>query len=120
MCLDPSIILLLILPSPLPGRLEFGTTPSSEPGAPPIVTNDIMAMISPEREKVPLLKVRMWRGGRGGRDKGRGMREEGRGRGKGKGKVEGGGEKGRGKGGRVDHERSEERGYREVKEEGKD
>ena len=66
-----------------------------------------MAMISPEREKVPLLKVRMWRVGRG--DKGRGMREEGRERGNGKGKVEGGGEKGRGKGGRVDHKGSEER-----------
>ena len=38
-------------------RLEFGTTPSAEPGAPPVITNDILAMISPEGENVPLLKV---------------------------------------------------------------
>ena len=37
--------------------LEFGTAPAAEPGAPPIVTNDILAMISPEKESVPLLKV---------------------------------------------------------------
>lgn len=38
-------------------RLEFGTAPSAEPGAPPVITNDILAMISPEGESVPLLKV---------------------------------------------------------------
>lgn len=37
--------------------MEFGTAPSAEPGAPPVVTNDILAMVSPERESVPLLKV---------------------------------------------------------------
>ena len=39
--------------------LEFGTAPATEPGAPPIFTNDILAMISPEKETVPLLKVTM-------------------------------------------------------------
>lgn len=48
MCFD--LILCVI-------RLEFGTAPSAEPGAPPVVTNDILAMVSPERESVPLLKV---------------------------------------------------------------
>ncbi len=38
--------------------LEFGTIPSAEPGAPPTVTNDILAMISPEKESVTLQKVR--------------------------------------------------------------
>lgn len=38
--------------------LEFGTTPSPEPGAPPIITNDILSMVSPEKEIVPLQKVR--------------------------------------------------------------
>ena len=38
-------------------RLEFGTAPSAEPGAPPVTTNDILAMVSPESESVPLLKV---------------------------------------------------------------
>lgn len=37
--------------------LEFGTTPSPEPGAPPIITNDILSMVSPEKEIVPLQKV---------------------------------------------------------------
>lgn len=40
-------------------RLEFGTAPSAEAGAPPITTNDILAMISPEGESVPLLKVHL-------------------------------------------------------------
>ena len=40
-------------------RLEFGTAPSAEPGAPPVTTNDILSMISPEGESVPLLKVRV-------------------------------------------------------------
>lgn len=38
-------------------RLEFGTAPSHEPGAPPVITNDILSMISPEGESVPLQKV---------------------------------------------------------------
>lgn len=37
--------------------LEFGTAPSIEQGAPPVFTNDILAMISPEKEIVPLIKV---------------------------------------------------------------
>ena len=37
--------------------LEFGTSPSAEIGAPPLFTNDILSMISPEKESVPLLKV---------------------------------------------------------------
>ena len=37
--------------------LEFGTSPSTEVGAPPVFTNDILSMISPEKESVPLLKV---------------------------------------------------------------
>lgn len=37
--------------------LEFGTVPSTEPGAAPIYTNDVLAMVSPEKESVPLLKV---------------------------------------------------------------
>lgn len=37
--------------------LEFGTAPATEPGAPPVLTNDILAMISPEKENVPLMKV---------------------------------------------------------------
>jgi dynein heavy chain len=36
--------------------LEFGTSPSTEVGAPPVFTNDILSMISPEKESVPLLK----------------------------------------------------------------
>lgn len=38
-------------------RLEFGTAPSAEAGAPPVITNDILSMVSPEGESVPLLKV---------------------------------------------------------------
>ena len=40
--------------------LEFGTAPATEPGAPPVFTNDILAMISPEKESVPLLKVHLY------------------------------------------------------------
>ena len=43
--------------SPTSCRLEFGTTPATEPGAPPTITNDILAMISPEKENVVLQKV---------------------------------------------------------------
>lgn len=39
-------------------RLEFGTAPASEPGALPTVTNDILSMVSPEKEVLPLQKVR--------------------------------------------------------------
>ena len=38
-------------------RLEFGKGPPSEPDGPPTVTNDILAILSPEQERVPLQKV---------------------------------------------------------------
>ena len=38
-------------------RLEFGKGPPAEPNGLPTVTNDILAMLSPEQEKVPLQKV---------------------------------------------------------------
>ncbi len=38
-------------------RLEFGKGPPAEPSGPPTVTNDILAMLSPEQEKVQLQKV---------------------------------------------------------------
>lgn len=41
-------------------RLEFGTAPAAEPGAPPVITNDILAMVSPEKESVPLQKVEFY------------------------------------------------------------
>ena len=41
----------------LSSSLEFGKGPPPEPGAPPSITNDILAMISPEKESVTLQKV---------------------------------------------------------------
>ena len=38
-------------------RLEFGKGPPTEPNGPPTTTNDILAMLSPEQERVPLQKV---------------------------------------------------------------
>ena len=40
-------------------RLDFGTAPPTEPGGPEVKTNDILAMLSPEGERVPLQKVWM-------------------------------------------------------------
>ncbi len=37
--------------------MEFGKGPPAEPNGLPTVTNDILAMLSPEQEKVPLQKV---------------------------------------------------------------
>lgn len=37
-------------------KLEFGKGPPTEPNGPPSVTNDILAMLSPEQEKVSLQK----------------------------------------------------------------
>lgn len=50
--LHSCLLTLLILCS-----LEFGTIPTAERGAPPVFTNDILAMVSPEKESVPLIKV---------------------------------------------------------------
>ena len=38
-------------------RLEFAKGPPAEPGGPPVFTSEILAMLSPEQEKVPLQKV---------------------------------------------------------------
>ena len=37
--------------------LEFGSAPGSELGSASVATNDILAMLSPEKERVPLQKV---------------------------------------------------------------
>lgn len=37
--------------------LEFGKAPPTEKGGPEVFTSEILAMVSPEREKVPLQKV---------------------------------------------------------------
>ena len=39
-------------------RLEFDKGPPAVPGGPPVATNEILAMLSPENERVPLQKVR--------------------------------------------------------------
>ena len=57
-------------------RLDFGKGPAVEPGGPPVVTNEILAMISPEQERVPLQKVRKRRKGRN-RERERDREEEG-------------------------------------------
>ncbi len=55
---SPSSSTHFVLPPSLLYSLEFGTGPPPEPGAPPTITNEILAMISPEKEKVLLQKVR--------------------------------------------------------------
>ena len=37
--------------------LEFGIAPGPEPGSAPVATHDILAMLSPEKERVPFQKV---------------------------------------------------------------
>ena len=50
--------MLLDISTFLIGRLEFGSAAPSESGGGEVKTNDILAMLSPEGEKVPLQKVR--------------------------------------------------------------
>ena len=53
-CMLPIIIVLYGCQTLTVYRLEFGTT---EVNGEEVKTNDILAMLSPEKEKVPLQKV---------------------------------------------------------------